>query len=79
MSVEGLKDRVLVNGWVWVVKNETDGVGGIRVYASWSALHKDFPNSPAQPKLRIEEWSEQNWAESGDSVLFQAVQRDIRS
>lgn len=74
---EGLIN-VQTNGFVWIVVPKTDGIGGIRAYASWAALHNDFPRSPEDPKLIVEEWYETSWAEPGDSVLFQAVQRDVR-
>lgn len=77
-GAEDLKEHIRTDGWVWIVRPMTDGIGGLRVYRSWEALHKDFPKSPEQPSLIIEEWFEHSWAEPGDSVLFQAVQRDVR-
>lgn len=73
-----LLTHVQTNGFVWIVLPGTDGIGGIRAYASWAALHADFPRSPKAPRLIVEEWYESSWAEPGDSVLFQAVQRDVR-
>lgn len=78
MSVEGLLPHVKTSGSVWVVMPETDGIGGVRVYSSWAALHDDFPRSPKVPRLIVETWTEFGWAEPGDDVVFTAVQRDVR-
>jgi hypothetical protein len=78
VSVEGLKPDIATAGTVWVVLPATDGYVGVRVFASWAALHDEFPRSPKIPRGHVEGWFEFSWAEPGDAVSFTAVHRDIR-